>query len=425
MPRVLLLLPTSTYRTADYLHAAARLGVETVVGSERPSTLERLNPAGLMTIDFRDARACERAASELASRGGVDAVLGVDEETALAAARIARTLGIARANPPEAVAAARDKRLFRERMDAAGLAAPRWRAEPLEAGADAVAARVRLPCVVKPTFLSGSRGVIRADSPDALRAAWERLAAILADPEVARRGGENAQTVLVEEFVPGDEVAVEGLLTAGELEVLAIFDKPDPLDGPFFEETIYVTPSRRSAEVRAAIARAAGDAAKALGLVHGPIHAELRLPPSGPVVLEIAARTIGGLCGRALRFAEPASSESSETSETVSLEEVVLRHALGRGVPPPREEAASGVMMIPTPRAGILEEVRHLAAARAVPDVEDVIVSAHPGQRLVPLPEGSRYLGFVFARAATPERAERALRAANAALEIRITPGEG
>jgi len=406
---VLLLLPTSTYRTADHLRAAARLGVETIVASERPSTMERLNPDGLMTIDYRDAGACEHAASELAARGGIDAALGVDEETSLAAARIARALGIARANPPEAVAAARDKRLFREAMDAAGLPAPRWIATPLEAGADAAGSRLGFPCVVKPTFLSGSRGVIRADSPEELRAAWDRVAAILADPEVARRGGASAKTVLVEEFVPGGEVALEGLVTAGQLHVLAIFDKPDPLDGPFFEETIYVTPSRKPADVRAAIAAAAAAAARALGLVHGPIHAELRLSPCGPVVIEIAARTIGGLCGRSLRFEGPAA-----------LEEVVLRHALGLGVAPAREAAASGVMMIPTPRAGILEEVRNLDAARAVPRVEDVVVSAHPGQRLVLLPEGSRYLGFVFARAETPEEVERALRDAHAALEIRI-----
>ena len=413
MPRILLLLPTSTYRSADYLRAAERLGVETVVASERASTLESLNPSGLMTVDFRDPDDCERAARELARDGGVDAAVGVDEETAVAAARIAASLGLARANPPEAVAAARDKRMLRERLDAAGLPSPAWAWAPLSAGAGAAISRVRFPCVLKPTFLSGSRGVIRADSAEEFRAAWDRLAAILADPEVARRGGDSARSILVEDFVAGEEVALEGLLTGGRLDSLAIFDKPDRLDGPFFEETIYVTPSRKPAEVREAIVAAAEDAARALGLREGPVHAELRLSRAGPVALEVAARTIGGLCGRALRFAGGAS-----------LEEVVLRHALRRlEGPVRREDAASGVMMIPIPRAGVLEEVRGLSAARAVPALEDVVISAHPGQRLVPLPEGSRYLGFLFARAEDPGEVESALRRGHAALEFRIRAG--
>ena len=418
MPRVLLLLPTSTYRSADYLRAARRLGIETVVASERPSALERWNPDGLMTIEFRDAADCERAARELAARGGIDAAIGVDEETALAAARIAAVLGLPRANPPDAVAAARDKRRLRERLAAAGLPSPAWYAAPVAEGPDAALSRVHFPCVLKPTFLSGSRGVIRADSPEEFRAAWERVAAILAEPDVARRGGASAAEILVEAFVPGSELAVEGLLAEGRLEVLAIFDKPDPLDGPFFEETIYVTPTRKAPAEREAAVRAVADAARALGLRHGPVHAELRLSPNGPIALEVAARTIGGLCGRALRFEGAAPGKPGESGSTASLEEVVLRNALGLGGAPRRERAASGVMMIPIPRAGRFEEVRGLEAARAVSGVEDLVVSAHPGQRLVPLPEGSRYLGFVFARAERPEEVEAALRRAHATLEI-------
>jgi len=412
MPRVLLLFPTTTYRSADYLRAAQRLGVEAVVASERPSTLESLNPGGLMTIDFRDPEACARAAAALAERGGIAAAVGVDEATALAAARIGTALGLPRANPPDAVAAAGDKRLFRERIDAAGLPGPRWIAAPVVGGPDAALADARLPCVLKPTFLSGSRGVVRADSPEELRAAWARIAAILADPEVARRGGDSARTILVEEYVPGDEVALEGLLRGGRLETLAIFDKPDPLEGPFFAETIYVTPTRKAPEVQEAIREAAAHAALAVGLREGPIHAELRLPPSGPVVIEVAARTIGGLCSRALRFAGGAT-----------LEDVVLGHALGRGPDRvEREPAASGVLMIPVERAGRLEEVSGIEAARAVPGVEDVVISAHPGQRLVPLPEEARYAGFVFARAGEPAEVERALRRARGELSFRVTP---
>jgi biotin carboxylase len=254
--------------------------------------------------------------------------------------------------------------------------------------------------------------VIRANDPESFRKAWDRIAAILTEPEVAARGGEAARQILVEEFVAGAEVAVEGILTGGELEVLAIFDKPDPLDGPFFEETIYVTPSRLPRKTLEQVRGVTEQGCRALRLAHGPIHAELRLGPEGPVVIEIAARSIGGLCSRTLRF-----------GTGLSLEDLILRHALGMTVlAPERKEGAAGVMMIPIPRAGRLEEVRGLDEARAVPGIADVVISAHAGQRLVPLPEGSRYLGFVFSRAPEPAAAEMALRRAHAKLVFEIRP---
>jgi ATP-grasp domain/L-amino acid ligase C-terminal domain 2 len=214
----------------------------------------------------------------------------------------------------------------------------------------------------------------------------------------------------VEDFVAGREVAVEGLLTAGRLRVLALFDKPDPLNGPFFEETIYVTPSRLRREDQARVAAVTGQAASALGLTEGPIHAELRLNDAGAWPIEVAGRSIGGLCSRMLRF-----------GTGMSLEELILRRALGQGVEEiAREERAGAVMMIPIPRAGRLESVEGLDEARSVPGIEEVTVSAHAGQRLVPLPEGSRYLGFLFSRADTPERAEAALREAHGRLRFRI-----
>ncbi|HEY6064973.1 MAG TPA: ATP-grasp domain-containing protein, partial [Thermoanaerobaculia bacterium] len=198
--------------------------------------------------------------------------------------------------------------------------------------------------------------------------------------------------------------------TAGELEVLAIFDKPDPLDGPFFEETIYVTPSRLPQAALQGVRSVTSLGCDALGLTEGPVHAELRLGPDGPSLIEVAARSIGGLCSRTLRF-----------GAGISLEELILRHALGLGPDrPSREPGAAGVMMIPIPRAGRLEAVRGLERAKAIPDVEDVVISAHPGQVLVPLPEGSRYLGFLFSRAATPARAEAALREAHRQLMFDI-----
>jgi biotin carboxylase len=409
--RVLLLLPTTTYRTADFLAAAAKVGADVTVASEEPSTFEEANPEGLLTLDFRDPAECARRVVDFSRTHPVDAVVGVDEETALAAAAIAQALGLP-SNPPEAAAAARDKALLREALHAAGVPSPRSRVFRVEDGPQKAGASVGYPCVLKPTFLAGSRGVIRADDPASFRRAWRRIAAILAEPEVAARGGEAARRILVEEFVPGDEVAVEGLLTGGALEVLAVFDKPDPLDGPYFEETIYVTPSRLPRKNLDQVRLVTEQGCHAIGLEHGPIHAELRLPRSGPSVIELAARSIGGLCSRTLRF-----------GAGLSLEELILRHALGTSiVAPERNEGAAGVMMIPIPRAGRLEEVRGLDEARAVPGVVDVVISAHTGQRLVPLPEGSRYLGFVFSRAADPAAAEAALRRAHAKLVFEIRP---
>ncbi len=402
MPRVLLLLPTTSYRTSDFLRAAASLGVSVAVGVEEPSAVESLNPDGLLTLDFRDPDACARAAAEWARRRPVDAVVGVDEETAVAAAAIAQTLGL-RHNPIEAVAAAGHKGRLRERLARAGVPSPSHRVFATDADAGEAARLVRFPCVLKPTFLSGSRGVIRADDGPAFETAWRRIAAMLAVPELARRGGPAAREILVEDFVGGAEVALEGLLTGGALETLALFDKPDPLDGPFFEETIYVTPSRLPEAARFAIRSAAEGAARALGLTDGPVHAELRWNAWGPCVIEFAARSIGGLCSRTLRF-----------GTGMSLEELILRHALGRELPGGRsDDLASGVMMIPVPRAGVLEGLSGVEAARAVPGIVEVAISAHPGERLVPWPEGSRYPGFLFARGRTPEDVERALREAH------------
>jgi len=409
VPRVLLLLPTTTYRAADFLAAAAKVGADVTVASEEPSTLESRNPAGLLTLDFRKPEECTRRVVEFSRAHPVEAVVGVDEETALAAAAISLALGLP-GNPARAAAAARDKALLREALGAAGVPSPRSRVFRIEEDHGAAAAAVAYPCVLKPTFLAGSRGVIRADDPESFRAAWKRIAAILRDPDVAARGGEAARRILVEEFVPGAEVAVEGLLTEGALRILAVFDKPDPLEGPFFEETIYVTPSRLPPATLDDVRRTTERGCRALGLEHGPIHAELRLGPGGPVVIELAARSIGGLCSRTLTF-----------GTGLSLEELILRHALGaRDEAPQREPGAAGVMMVPIPKAGLLEAVRGLEEARAVPDVVDVVISAHVGQRLVPLPEGSRYLGFLFSRASNPRRAEAALREAHSKLVFEI-----
>jgi biotin carboxylase len=378
MPRVLLILPSAAYRAPDFLAAARRLGVDVMVASEHRQALDN----GLV-ISLRDP---DRAADAIVAAAPFDAVVAVDDQGARAAAHASERLGL-RGNPPEAVARARDKAAMRAALAAAGVPQPRFQVggEPSD-----------FPCVLKPLSLSGSRGVIRADTPAQAAAAAERIRRMVP-----------GEPLLIEEFVGGPEVAVEGLLEDGRLRVLAVFDKPDPLDGPFFEETIYVTPSRLPQLGHVAAATAA--AAHALGLTEGPIHAELRVDGE-PKVIEVAARSIGGLCSRILRF-----------GLGVSLEELILRHALGMELDGmQREQAAAGVMMLPIPRSGTLVEVGGLDAARAVPGIAGVEITIPRGHHVEALPEGDRYLGFAFAKAERPEQTETALREAQGRLKIRV-----
>ena len=394
MPRLLLLLPTTTYRTAAFVDAARRIGADLTVASEQPSTLEAANPAGLLTLDFKHPERAADQAHDFARRTPIDAVVGVDDDTAVIASVVATRLRLT-GNPVEASQAARNKHRQRELLAKHRVPAPKFTLYPLAREPQDVARSVTYPCVLKPLHLSASRGVIRADNPAEFVTAHARLVAILAGCDA---------DFLVEDFVPGYEVALEGLLVNRRLHVLALFDKPDPLDGPFFEETIYVTPSRVPAALQRSIAQCAEQATRALGLVEGPVHAELRYNERGPWLIELAARPIGGRCSAVLRFG----------GGDVTLEEIILRHALGMPIPSlVREKTAAGVMMIPIPGAGELREVRGVAEAKAVPLVEDVQITAHPGERLVPFPEGSRYPGFIFARGETPGVVEVALREAH------------
>jgi biotin carboxylase len=409
--RLLLLVPTTTYRTEDFVEAATRLGVDLVVASERPSTFEEAYPDHLLTLDFTDPDKAVRTVADFARSRRLDAVVPVDDRTALVGAAIAEALGLP-ANPVAGVAASRNKYWMREALARTGLRQPAFRRLTLADDPEAVAAAAAYPCVLKPTILAASRGVIRANGPAEFVAAFRRIAAILRSPDVVGLPG--SEEILVEGFVAGVEVALEGLLRGGALEVLALFDKPDPLDGPFFEETIYVTPSQLSAGIQAAVSRAAGEATAALGLRDGPIHAELRINAAGPWLVELAARSIGGLCSRTLRF-----------GTGMSLEELILRHALRLPIPSlERERRAAGVMMLPIPGRGRLREVRGRDEALAVPGIDAVTITAHVGQELVPLPEGARYLGFVFARGEAPAEVERALREAHRRLAFTVEPAE-
>ena len=409
--RVLLLLPATTYRARDFIQAAERLGVETVVGSDQRQALQDLQPARGVTLDRRDPATAASQIVAFAAGHPLAAIVPTDDESAVVAAAASARLGLPH-NPPEAARAARRKDSLRRILHAGGVRTPRYDMLTLDDDPAAAARRPTFPCVLKPTFLAASRGVIRADGPNQFIAAFRRIAALLGDPDVAEKGGDAARLILVEEFIPRVEVALEGLLIRGRLKVLALFDKPDPLDGPFFEETLYVTPSRLPAASRRAIEALTARAARALGLTTGPVHAELRLNDRGPWLIELAARSIGGLCSRTLRF-----------STGLSLEEVVLMHALGRDVTRLRRESRpAGVMMIPIPRAGILRGVSGLQEARSVGGIEDITISATLGKPLVPLPEGASYLGFLFARGASPARVEAALRAAHRRIAFDIQP---
>jgi biotin carboxylase len=319
----------------------------------------------------------------------------VGDRPACVAAQAAERLGLP-FHPAEAARAAANKLLAREHFRAAGMRLPEFRRMSLADAGDANIA-VRFPCVLKPLDSSASRGVIRANNPEEFRAAAERISHI------------QSGDILVEGYIPGREFALEGIVSAGKLQTLALFDKPDPLEGPFFEETIYVTPSRQTEEVQRQIRDTAQKAVTALGLTDGPVHAELRVNDAGVWILEAAARPIGGLCARVLRFEAP----------FCTLEQLLLRHALGQDVSGATLAPGShGVMMIPIPRAGVYRGVRGVEDARQVPGVEDIVITAKEGQEMLPLPEGSAYLGFLFLRAASADKVERGLREAHQRLEF-------
>lgn len=410
MHRILLLMATRTYKAKAFLRAARSLGAEVVVGSERSGALARRKAGTTLLVDIFHPEHAVAQVVEAARERPFDAIVGVDDDTTLIAAMAAAELGLS-GNDVDAVRATRDKALMRRLLANAGARSPWFESIPLDGDLDEAARRMPYPVVLKPVHLSASRGVIRVDTPDQFHAAVTRIRAILDDPEVATVPGDHGQHILAEGFIPGVEVALEGMLTAGRLTTLALFDKPDPLNGPYFEETIYVTPSRLSPSQQTAVQTAVAEGATALGLREGPVHAEIRVNDQGAWIVEIAARSIGGLCSSALEF-----------SGGRSLEELILLHAVGAEASYRREPRPSGVMMLPIPRAGALRAVHGQEAARAVPGVIDLRISIPLGDMVTPLPDGNRYLGFLFARGDTAEEVEQTLRDAYALLDPKIEP---
>ena len=409
MPRLLLLLPTRTYRAEAFLDAARSLQLSVTIGMEQVPEGLPVSPDDVLPLDVRNPQAATPIAVAFARQHPIDAVIGVDDVTAITAAAIAQAIGLPH-NSVGSVAAARNKRQMRELLSGQGILVPRHKVFLLDGDPGEFAKQVVYPCVVKPLILSASCGVIRANDEEEFRGAFLRVGALLTNLGLVARD-EQARWILVEDFVPGVEVALDGLLTKGALQPLAMFDKPDPLNGPFFEETIYITPSRLSSELQQNVVACADRTAQALGLQEGPVHGEFRVNERGVWVIEMAARSIGGRCSRTLDFVSG-----------MSLEELILRHALQMPLPPlTRQKQAAGVMMLPIPYGGRLREVRGQAEARAVPGVEELTITAEPGDELVPLPEGTRYLGFLLARGATPEDVERSLRDAHRRLTVVIS----
>lgn len=408
MSRVLLLIPSASYRAPDFMEAAAKLGVDVAVGSDHRHPLQSESNGNQINLDFVDIELGTGQIEEFSNRFSVDTIIAVDDAGTRLAASASRRLELPH-NSLRSVEATRNKSQLRQTLAAADVASPAYSTFPIAEDPSSAATRLNYPVVLKPLALSGSRGVIRADNPSEFTAAFERITALLKQPENARECGELGDRILVEGFVPGFEVSLEGLLQGGTLRTLALFDKPNPLDGPYFEETIYVTPSRLNPVEQQLVTDTAAAACRALGLSDGPVHAELRVNEHGAFPIDVAARSIGGLCARTLTF-----------GTGVSLEEIILRHALGDPISPQLDSRAAGVMMIPIPAEGVLRSVSGVADAESIELIESVSITIRKGHRVIPLPEGSEYLGFIFARGSNPEDVEQALRDAHDCLSFEI-----
>jgi hypothetical protein len=415
-PRILLFTAKLGYQTRAFDAAAKKLGVELVFVTDRCHQLDDPWNDRAVAVRFESPEEAAYAVMQAVAGQSVEGVLALGDRPTLAAAYAARGLGIPHSHPAS-VEACRSKMRLREVFRDAGLPTPWFRIVPLQAIPEPALMGITYPCVLKPISLSASQGVVRVNNREEFLAGAGRLKRLLESAEVQATREPNLDRMIVEEYLPGREVAVEGLLKEGELRVLAVFDKPDPLEGPYFEETIYVTPSRLTAAEQELVKKSFTDATRALGLTHGPVHGEFRLNERGVWPIEIAARPIGGLCARALRF------QLKDEAEPIGLEELLLRHSLNlSGSDAPRETAASGVLMIPVPKSGILEKVEGAEEARRVPGVTELEITARWRDYIAAWPEGSTYLGFLFARGGTPAAVESALREGHAKLNFKLTP---
>jgi biotin carboxylase len=399
------------YQTRSFAEAAKALGVDVVFASDRCHQLEDPWADEAISVRFDEPEESARRIVKQSLVQPVDGLIALGDSPTATAAYTARALGFAY-NSPQSVENCRSKLRQREILRDAGLPVPGFFSFRLDKRVEKILPRVQFPCLVKPLRLAASQGVIRANTPEEFQAAVARIKELLESPEIKATREPELDRLLVERYIPGAEVAVEGLLTRGKLRILAVFDKPDPLEGPYFEETLYITPSRLPDDIYDRLLDCADRTVQALGLTHGPVHAEFRINDDGPWVLEAAPRPIGGLCSRALRFGP----------QHVLLEELLVRHALGLpGTDLDREDDASGVMMIPVPKTGVLEKVEGQDQARKTPGIEDVQITARLHDFIAAWPDGATYLGFLFARGKLPAEVEAALRLAHSHLKFEIT----
>lgn len=393
------------------MEAAQRLECEVMVGLEEAHIFSEMNPGAHIQLDFGDPEGSTERIVEISKEFPIDSVISVEDEGLELAAMAGAALGLDY-NDISSVSTASNKYAMRKILSEAGLKSPNYWLINIEEDSIVAAYGVEYPCVLKPLFLSASRGVVRANNEKEFSQAFELNKKILEGTSVKQRGGKLSESILVESYIPGDEVALEGILNDEELIALAVFDKPDKLEGPYFEETIYVTPSRKAPEVIQKCWAEVEAAVNALKLKAGPIHVELRITEGEPWVVDIAPRSIGGYCSKALEF-----------EGGIMLEEIILRQSLGMDIAEiSREEQASGVMMIPIPKSGTLMGIKGLADAREVDNIENIIISITPGQTLLAAPNGSRYLGFIFSRAETPGEVEESVRIAHSKLNFDIQP---
>ena len=403
---ILFIAPPQSYRIAPYLKAAKELDCDLTIASMGEYSLVSPIAEGIH-IDFADHEAALARLKEHHQQHPFNAVIGGDDLAVELASRLANELGLAH-NSPQASLLTRRKDLARAHLQQAGVAVPAHSLIDLTRPLAIQLEQLHYPCVLKPLAMSMSRGVIRVDNTEQAQQACARIESIIQEALVE----EEQQKILAEQYIDGEEIAYEGLLTNGELKTLLFFDKPEPLTGPYFEESYYITPSRQDKDIQQRVYEVVKAACDSYGLVTGPVHAELRVDEDGKVwVLEVAARTIGGECARLV-----------ELATEQSLEKLVLSNALSQLHSLPELKGAAGVLMIPTTQAGVLRRVEGVMAAQNVEGIKEVVLSVREGHQLVPLPEGSSYLGFMYGLAETPEQVEQALREAHAKLNVVIAP---
>jgi len=407
-PCVLILAPHGSYRTFDFIQAAEKLGIKTLIASEGKHSIISAYAQGIHLDFTAESDLVYEELKQALKDFEIVGVIATDDYTTGLAAKIARHLGLPH-NNPDAVQLTQRKDLARECLQQHGVTKPAHRRLDLNEEIKKQLDGLVFPVVIKPVGLSASRGVIRANDHTELQQAIERVQHLLLsmndlDEDVKRY-------LLIEEFIAGDEVAVEAMLSQGQLSILTIFDKPEPLNGPYFEESYYITPTGLNESLQQKVQSELQAACQAYGLSEGPVHAECRLRDNEVFIIEIAARTIGGLCGRLLSF-----------GTGFSLEELVLKQAMGQSIVLEKTDQAAGVLMIPIPKAGVLKRVEGLLEAQRVPFVNEVNIQIREGHELIPLPEGSSYLGFIFAYAPSTQQAEQALRDAHAKLKFVIAP---